>query len=372
MRLLGSTQIYSDVTPKAAAEGEEDMDMDDDADYILELEANCDGSLLAASLSSLGVSIHDAATLAATSRLEGMHTSRINGIEFLRQHPHILVSSSDDKRLRMWDLRAAAVGPVVDMRCREEVMDVSVGHGDALLACAVGTSVLFYDVRNSSGTSSWASAAAQLGEYADAHTDTISQLRFHPCRDAEIATASEDGLICTFNTRAAEGSEAIISIMNTECPVRRFGFFGQEQEGLYCLSTVETASFWHPVSAQRINAHASLREDFDLDYLVDCFYSAASGELLLLGGCHNGQGKVLSVTPAAVTQVGALKGGHGSTIRCVAGNAVGGGKFVTGGEDSRLCAWEAKATVRGPERERPGGKSKGKGKSDKGHHHSPY
>jgi len=376
MRLLGSTKLATSANPatKVIAEGDA-MDMDDNADYILELEPNFDGNLVAASLSSMGVGIHDAVSLAEVTRREHLHASRINGIKFLQQHPQIFVTSSDDKRVRMWDLRLPPPsGPVADIRAHEEVMDVAVGHGDALLACAVGTSVLFYDIRNTGASASaatWACAAAQLGEYADVHTDTVNQLRFHPLRDTELTTASEDGLVCTFNTKAAEGDEAIVSIMNTECPVRRFGFFGREGEGLYSLSTVETASFWHPASAQKISAFSTIREDFDLDYLVDCFYSAASGELLLLGGSHSGEGRLLGVTPEDVSVVGACKGGHSATVRCATSNVGGGGRFVTGGEDSRLSAWSLEVQAE-PTRQADRARSRKDKEKGKGYHHSPY
>jgi len=376
MRLLGSTKLGAREMAAATvmAEGG-DMDMDDNADYILELEPNFDGSLVAVSLSSQGVGIHDAETLAEVARLEGLHSSRINGIKFMRQHPHTFVTSSEDKHVRVWDLRQPReAGPCGALRCHEEVMDVAAGHGDALLACAVGTSVIFYDVRNtgaSSAACAWASAPAQLGEYSDVHTDSVTQLRFHPQRDTELTTAGEDGLVCTFNTKAAEGDDAVLSIMNSECPVRRFGFFGQHGEGLHCLSSVETASFWHPASAQKISTFPSIREDFGLDYLVDCFHTAG-GELLLLGGTHGGDARLLRVTPDAVSLVGTAKGGHSATIRCATSSVAGGGKFVTGGEDSRLCAWALEPTAEPAER----GKSKSRSTKDRGRdkglHHSPY
>ncbi len=351
------------------------VDQKDESCYILELESSFDGSLIAASLSSMSISINDT-FLKPVCKLECIHSDRINGIKFFQHHPQILVSTSDDQSIRLWDLRQNFGGPVQDIRAGEAVMDVAVGHDDALLACAVGTRVVFYDIR-SSGMTSWATAAVQLGEYADVHNDTINQVRFHPLRKTELTTSSEDGLICTFNTAVCEGEEAVVSIMNTECPVRRFGFFGETSEGLYCLSTVETASFWHPLSAQRIGLFPNIREDFGLDYLVDCFYSG--GNLHLLGGNHNGDGQLFSITPTDSTPLAKIKGGHSSTIRSCTQTTGNSPIFITGGEDAKLCAWESSMTpARAPisskaqKSHHMQSKQIEKAKERKAYHHSPY
>ena len=358
------------------------IEYENEYDYVLDLATNCDLKIVAASLSSLGLGIYDSSTLQATSKLEGVHSSRINSIEFLRYNPNMLISSSDDRHVRMWDLRADhRAGPAWDIFASDEVMSATIGHNDALLACAVGASVHFYDVRNSGASSSplssssWSTAAGKLGEYADVHNDTINQLQFNPERHAELTSGSEDGLICTFNTAVNEGEEAILSIVNTECPVRRFGYFGPQLEGVYCLSTVESASFWHPSSAQRIGYFPDIREHLGIDYLVDCLYSAADDRLLLVGGNHDGNGQVVAVSPVDLKVVGKFGAGHSATIRSVVrGPGDIGSQLISGGEDSKLCAWQWSAVdvaaknigigrERGSPRPTPHSKNGGKGKT---------
>jgi len=338
--IYSSTQAGSSPSPRPASSsaralkvngsGSAGMDADDDADYIFEVQGNCDGSLLAASLSSRSVAVHNAETLQHVATLQGLHSDRINGMEFMRANPSVLVTSSDDHSVHVWDVRVSTSGtfgtsstgtnigsarPALSIQASGEVLDVSVGPNDAMLACAVGNGVSFFDIR---GPGAGGSPGASLGEYADVNTDDVTQLRFHPTRSAELVTAGDDGLVCVFNTAVGSGEEAVTSVFNTDCPVQRFGFFGHNLEGLYCVSSIETLSVWHAPSAQRIGTFPDARDTLGVDYLVDCCYSAESDILTLLGGCHS------------------------ATIRsalCTSRDAAGVHTFVTGGEDSTLCAW---------------------------------
>lgn len=151
-----------------------------------------------------------------------------------------------------------------------------------------------------------------------------------------------------------------MSIMNTECAVRETGFFGcapgacgptgqrqqQALEGVFCLSTVETASFWHYSSAQRIGYFPSIRSGVSADYLVTCWHEDSG--VFLLAGNNEGGGIVCEVNPSSVAVVGALtaEGGHTDTIRCATAIVEHGPDghsrrfLLSGGEDGRLCMWK--------------------------------
>lgn len=101
---------------------------------------------------------------------------------------------------------------------------MAVGAGGHLLAASYETVLGFYDIRQL--------GAGPLGEYADCHTDEITQIKFHPAADSTtVMSGAEDGLICVYNTAVAANEEAIVSIFNTECPTRRIGYFGPGGEG---------------------------------------------------------------------------------------------------------------------------------------------
>mgnify|MGYP006077539455 CR=1 FL=1 len=306
-----------------------------DSAYVFELENNCDRSLMACSLSTQDICIYDTATFTEVSCIRA-HSDRINGIEFAKLNPSLLVSTSDDNNVKLWDVRIPGNTPVFGQTLEDEILDASLGSSDNLLACACGMGVSFYDIRQIS--SSTGCTPQKLGEYTDVHTDTISQVKFHPERSMELVTGSEDGLICIFNTQVPEGEGAIVSILNTECPVRRVGYFGQNFDGLYCLSTIESVSVWHSTSAQRIAHFPEIRTDLDLDYLVDCNYDPSTDSLQVIGGDNNGIGHLISINPFEVKKLSSFDNGHHSTIRCAIGmgNAT---QFITGGEDGRVCIW---------------------------------
>ena len=135
--------------------------------------------------------------------------------------------------------------------------------------------------------------------------------------------------------------DAVVSILNTECPVRKFGYFGPTGEGIYALSTVESASFWHYPSSQRVASFPDIRATMGVDYLVDCFttptVSDPEDKLYLLGGTYTGNAIITCVEPSGLSGASHMSAAHSATIRCCC--PLPGGRLVTGGEDARLSSW---------------------------------
>jgi hypothetical protein len=268
------------------------------------------------------------------------------------------------------------------IRHEDEVTAISVGISDTLLATGSGPVISFHDIRmvasNGNNNSSLPNETKKLGEYADVHTDAVTQLRFSKANPSILASGSEDGLICVYDTASSGADSAVLSIFNTECPVRRIGFFGGSEEALYCLSSVETASFWHIPSAQRVGHFSTVREALGVDYLVDCMYDAECDALMMVAGDYSGRGLLAIVEPtqiqpfavfgnsagaaaatAAASSSSAAAGatgnrsGHSAMLRCAAklnatggdvitlpnGSRVNSARFLTGGEDACICSW---------------------------------
>jgi len=76
---------------------------------------------------------------------------------------------------------------------------MSLGLGGTLLATAAGTGAHFFDTRTS----------AKMGMYADNHTDVVTQVCFNPFNETELATGSEDGLVCVYDTRQAHADASL-------------------------------------------------------------------------------------------------------------------------------------------------------------------
>lgn len=309
-------------------------------DYVFQLAVSSDEQKVVSSLSSMHVGVHDISEGLKRVSCIHAHGGRINCVETSRGSPHTFISGSDDGYLKCWDLRTSCKEPVVKIKCGGEVTDASLGSKDLIVAVATGTMVNFYDMRCIQDRET-PSSSASIGDYGDVHTETINTVKFHPTRDTELLSAGEDGLVCCYDTRVAASTEAVLSVINAECDVRTFGLFGPELEGVYCLSTIETASFWHLYSALRIVNLPSVRDTFQVDYLVDCVPSptlTGSAAPQILSGSIDGKGVLIDIFPDRAERCLELRGGHSDVIRC--GVRLRDGALVTGGEDSRICLFQ--------------------------------
>ena len=346
---------------------------DDPNEYIFQIDVSTDGKKLCMSLSDCSISVMDREILTVIGdRIRG-HTDRINALCFSPMNSDIIISASSDHTCCCWDMRTP-LEPVSSITLPGEISAMTLGVGGSLIATACGTSLYFHDMRQLD--------AGTLGQYADCHTDEITSVKFHPNAAVHhLLSGGEDGLICVYDTSVSANDEAVISILNTDCPTRQIGFFGTGHEGVYCLSSVETASIWHYPSAQRISNFPSIRESLGCDYLIDCWYQD-DGSLNLLAGDHAGKGVVTNIQPGDVhTAVGEMLGGHSSTMRCA---CFLDDSILTAGEDSRLCVWGPRAvesqeipkTIRGAHYNSTGGKASNSLQGDKKKsgtlRHSPY
>lgn len=295
--------------------------------FVTEVDANSDGSALFFSVSDDSVQLVDTSTNVVTSRFQA-HASTITCVSCASQHPQQFVTAAYDRSVKLWDARAPEA--VQTFRFPVEPLATTTLFGDTLLAASQENAIHFIDIRQQQ----------KVGIYDDCHTDTVTQLKRSPVQDGMLASAADDCLICCYDVTTAQQQDAVISILNTECPIARIGFFGNSYEGIYCLSGVETMNLWHYPSAQRINSFENIRNNdawpVSVDYLVDCIYTPESDMLKLYAGAHDGQMVECEVSPADVRPVKTMSSGHRSTVRCVASSNR---RVYTGGEDARVCIW---------------------------------
>ena len=314
-----------------------------DAEYVLEVDHSCTAGSSSSSGATWAASVSD-----KTFRLYNMlpsglcaggtvkNSTNIQVLKFSPVSPTTLYTAAVDGSIKLWDIRLPLSAPAVDIHVlsTEELLSLDISMNDSLLAAAAGNSLNFYDIRSGSNRS--------LGQYSDCHSDIITNVRFNKYRPSLVTTVGEDGLVCSYDTSTAANSEAVVSILNAECPIRNFFFFGDKSEGICCLSSVETLTCWHFPSAQRLCNYSDIRSVFEIDYLVDGWYNYSSDSLYVLGGKYDGTGRVMSVSPAAVTALCDLPSGHGAGIRCSKyqpPSSDRGGILITGAEDARLSVW---------------------------------
>lgn len=371
--------------------------------YIMNIDANSQLSSILFSDSTQSLTIFDITTWSVSGYIPSCHKDTITSIQYSLNNSNIIHSASLDHSIHFYDLRSkgssssstgTGIGILYTIQLNDEIYTTNIGLNDNLLAVGIRNEIHFYDLRN---------YGRSLGVYSDCHTDLVTKVQFHPTNPSYLLSGSEDGLICCFNTAVPPQHNAVVSIMNTECAVRDFGFFGSNEnyEGIYAISTVETLSLWHYPSAQRLSSYPNIRTGLGVDYLVNCWSESSQGaadRLYLLSGTHSGVGFVHEITPSSIENRGSLdsqvptssiessdqqsvNAGHNDTIRCVypfgfhskrnittpySSSSLSCG-LISGGEDGALCLW--RYTSNQPQQSLPISSDFNKKPSSRGVHH---
>ncbi|RAW32034.1 hypothetical protein PC110_g11615 [Phytophthora cactorum] len=270
-----------------------------DYEYVLACQPTANKSGLALALSNCKIQLRSLETLGLLHEFHA-HNSTINDVWTSPSSPFQLATCSSDECVKLWDTRAALPAMVVPVG--REVWSLSIGCGETLLATGTDELAQFYDVRTGN----------KLGQYGESHVDAITKVRFHPTQPAFVVTASEDGVVCFFDCRIPDEDDALESILNVESAVTNVGFFGPQQENIFCLTGTETLDLWNLWTAERLHHYDTIRDDcnkngLSTDYLIDCHAAA-------------------------------LKGGHKACVRCIYYDPEN-TTLYTGGEDTRLCKW---------------------------------
>lgn len=307
-----------------------------DSEYVLDLGVSCDGTAWAASLSDRNVKVFSGPPGANVApMLTQSFPEAVQVMKFSKSSPHLLYTMCSDGAIKLWDLRASGGGCVASIKVSsdDEMLSMDVVHNDVLMAVSSGNAVLFYDIRSGSNE--------KLGQYSDCHSDVVTKIKFNEYSPHILTSVGEDGLMCTYDMSVPPSSEAVVSVLNAECPIRDFFYFGDQSQGICCMSSVEALSCWHYPSAQRICNFEDIRSRMGIQYLTGGWYDNTTDKLFVLGGDFEGKGMVMHIEPNQITTVGTLEGGHTSSIRCCSyTNIIGGARgIVTGGEDAQICVW---------------------------------
>lgn len=307
-------------------------------EFAIDCSWSADKSKLLLNVSTFEIEVRDA-ELRRQLRFSA-HSDRITAACFSRQSSDLIYTSSADCTVKTWDTRLGS-NPSAIIKFETDVFALTSNNMDNLLVVGVENNVVFYDRRMLQGN---VNSRNCLGVYSDVHTNEITQLVFHPSHHHLLASSAEDGLICMYNVGTAEAGDAVVSIMNTDCTVNKFGFFGPNGDGLYSISSIETLSIWHHPSAQRLYSFDDIRDTTGVDYLIDCFETSADEELFLFAGSHTGEIDIIGVQPSSYRTLGTRLIGHTSTIRaiCPVPTLSPGGKglaAVSVGEDGKICSY---------------------------------
>jgi len=313
-------------------------------DYVLDFAVQSRSDpLVAAACSNFNIRVLLQSRLTAKGILEG-HENTITGICFGKTDEDRIYSCSADKSVRCWDARTNKETQVLEAppNVKAEYLTVDVSHSDRLI-CA-GTEklndeayLLFWDLRKN----------AILGCYNECHDDDITQVRFQPGSDQNLASGSADGLVCTFDLSETSEDDALLTTSNAQSDVVRVGWCGEDNGCVYCLTSDNMFYVWEAKEGDELisiqDIQSLLGESTSVQYLVDCIpeVSATGDEkssAVLIGGSHNGDIQLISHSTSGSRVSTTLTGGHSATVRCSHWDHKS-KTLLTGAEDSLLCLW---------------------------------
>lgn len=319
-------------------------------DYVFQITPKEDWTAMAVSLSNNAVKIYSPSTGQYFGECRG-HTSTINDIAFADPlSPNLLHSCSSDGTLRAWDIRTFQQVSLINAGSSQEVFSFSFSGESNLLAAGCKSQVLLWDWRNKK----------QVACLEESHIEDVTQVHFIPGTSSKLLSASVDGLMCIFDTTGdINDDDHLESVINVGTSIGKIGFFGQNNQKLWCLTHIETLSIWDwkeekvEVDFQEARTLASDGWTRDqIDYFIDCHCSVEDDRLWVIGGTNAGTIGYFPVNysrkvigpPEAI-----LEGGHAGVVRSVLPTSTLAGHYSpnqnngvfgwTGGEDGRLCCW---------------------------------
>ena len=257
------------------------------------------------------------------------------------------LTAGRDATVRFWDPRSSA-------QASQHIVEPKGAGFSAVVGCGVlvaaGTenlkegpgdvTVLLYDAR---------SLGRPLRSYTESHTDTITQLAFHPTQAGILLSGSTDGLISLFDTNQADEDDALRQVLNPRSAVHCAGFLADDQA--YVLTSDEHFSVYGldktgSADDQALPTHeyGDVREKLDCMYAISILQSAMLPAPVLAYGHNNKQTLSLAPLKAPSWDVGQpinLPGAHGEeVVRDVM--IIENGLALSCGEDGQVRVWDTK------------------------------
>lgn len=284
-------------------------------EYSLALAQGSNTTLLANIGSDDALRLFDAKTLKVLQTTAGCHT----GVACLAAgvSSHFLTGGRDGL-VRCWDSRAKEVAEMADPK----------SNGISSLAChdnyvAAGTesvkeglgdvSVLVFDVRRFD---------KPLRQYNESHTDTVTQLQFHPSQPQVLLSGSTDGLVSMFDVNHDDEDDALQQVLNPRSAVHCAGFLAQDQ--VYVVSTDEQYSIYTlPKTASEDEElpppiqFGDVREKLDCMYVINVIVQPDGPPVMAHGHNEKHTLRISSLGTPGAWQLGQtidLPGAHGEEV----------------------------------------------------------
>ncbi|KAK5170999.1 uncharacterized protein LTR77_004143 [Saxophila tyrrhenica] len=269
------------------------------------------------------------------------------GISCLTTFSNGFATAGRDSFIRTWDARAQRAG--------NQLLAAVNGAGISALAChdhliAAGTesakeglgdvSVMLFDTRN---------PGAPVRSYVESHTDSITQLAFHPTQPNVLLSGSTDGLISLFDVNIEEEEDALQQVLNPRSAVHCAGFLSGTE--VYVVTTDEHFSV-HSLSENVAEDSKSALDLGDVRERLGCMYvvDLIPGPQPVLVCGHNNDEKLSIVQLQAQNGWGFgtaidLVGAHGDDVVRDVIVLSEDMKAVSCGEDGRVKVWDLRSAA---------------------------
>nr|POE80029.1 putative wd repeat-containing protein [Quercus suber] len=229
------------------------------------------------------------ASLKTLSKVQSCHA----GISCLKSLPgNHFVTAGRDGLIKTWDKRAKQISKLVEPNSRG--VSAIATHVEHYIAAGTESakeglgdvSVLLFDTRNPS---------QPLRTYNESHTDSITQLAFHPTMPNVLLSASTDGLVSIFDINQSDEDEALQQVLNPRSAIHCGGFLTTDQA--YVLTTDEHFSIY-PLAEETpekpIVEFGDVRQKLDCMYVIDILQQPGGAYPPVMAYGHN-ENKTLSI-----------------------------------------------------------------------------
>ena len=202
--------------------------------YITQMESNFDFSKVCYRTSANEAKVFDvhSARAAAAAVPLVRHERAVTDAHFpVPNELTTILSCSHDNTVREWDARTNNANCVAQARVPNHILGKNGsletcsigGANETILAVSCGEKILFYDrrmIRQGGG-----GGGEIIKQFEDAHSETVTKLRFHPEKRHILQTSSVDGLTCTFNLfDEIDDENSLVSIGTANAAINDFGF----------------------------------------------------------------------------------------------------------------------------------------------------
>ena len=217
-----------------------------DACYITQIESNFDFSKVCYRTSANEAKVFDTTTTTTTTNNNNNNNN--NDVMILKHERAMtdahfpvpnelttILSCSHDNTVREWDARtnnnncavaqARVPNHILGKNGSLETCSIG-GANETILAVSCGEKILFYDRRMiRQGGGGGGKETMMIKQFEDAHSETVTKLRFHPEKRHILQTSSVDGLTCTFNLlNEIDDENSLVSIGTANAAINEFGF----------------------------------------------------------------------------------------------------------------------------------------------------